>query len=80
MIEYTERLTRDPAICGGEPVVAGTRVTIRTILASLAEGDSIDDILTDFPSLAKDDVWAVIAFAAASTEDYLPVAAVPSIR
>ena len=80
MIEHTERITRDPAICGGEPVVAGTRVTIRTILASLAEGDSIDGILADFPSLAKDDVWAVIAFAAASTEEDLPVAAVPSIR
>lgn len=72
MIEYTERLTRDPAICGGEPVVAGTRVTIRTILASLADGDSIDDILADFPSLAKDDVWAVIAFAAESADDDLP--------
>ncbi|HLG18085.1 MAG TPA: DUF433 domain-containing protein [Blastocatellia bacterium] len=72
MIEHTERITRDPAVCGGEPVVTGTRVAIRTILASLAEGDSIDDILADFPSLAKDDVRAVIAFAAASAEDDLP--------
>jgi uncharacterized protein (DUF433 family) len=54
-------------------------VSIRTILASLAEGDSIDDILADFPSLTKDDVRAVIAFAAASTEEDLPVAAVPSV-
>ena len=78
-IEYAERIKRDPAICGGEPVVAGTRVTIRTILASLAEGDGIDDILADFPSLSRDDVRAVIAFAAASTEEDLPVAAVPSV-
>jgi len=67
-IEYAERIKRDPAICGGEPVVAGTRVTIRTILASLAEGDGIDDILADFPSLSRDDVRAVIALAAAYTE------------
>ena len=74
-MEYIDRITRDPRICGGEPVVTGTRVTIRTILASLAEGDSIADILAAFSSLAEDDVWAVIAFAAASAEDDLPVQA-----
>jgi uncharacterized protein (DUF433 family) len=37
-MEFKDRITRDPEICGGEAVVAGTRVTIRTILASLAEG------------------------------------------
>lgn len=78
-MEYIDRITRDPGICGGEPVVTGTRVTIRTILVSLAEGDSIADILADFPSLSVDDVWAVIAFAAASAEDDLPVHAVPSV-
>lgn len=45
MIEHTDHITRDPEICGGEPVVTGTRVTIRTILTSLAEGDSVDAIL-----------------------------------
>jgi uncharacterized protein (DUF433 family) len=65
-MEFKDRITRDPEICGGEAVVAGTRVTIRTILASLAEGDSVADILADFPSLSEDDVWAVIAFAAVS--------------
>ena len=79
-MEYNDRITRDPEICGGEAVIAGTRVTIRTILASLAEGDSVAaDILADFPSLSEDDVWAVIAFAAASAEDDLPVHAVPSV-
>lgn len=40
-------------ICGEEPVVKGTRVTVRTILASLAEGASIQDILDDFPTLTE---------------------------
>ena len=71
-MEFKDRIIRDPGICGGEAVVAGTRVTIRTILASLAEGDSIAEILADFPALSEDDVWAVIAFAAASAEDDLP--------
>lgn len=42
-------ITRDPAICGGDTVVTGTRVTVRTILASLAEGMRDEDILADFP-------------------------------
>ena len=65
-MELKDRIIRDPEICGGEAVVAGTRITIRTIFASLAEGDSVADILADFPSLSEDDVRAMIAFEAAS--------------
>ncbi|MFO7631413.1 MAG: DUF433 domain-containing protein [Caldilinea sp.] len=62
-------IARDPAICGGEPVVRGTRVTVRTILASLAEGAWIDEILAGFPTLTEAQARAVIAFAAASAEE-----------
>jgi uncharacterized protein (DUF433 family) len=78
-MNYESHITRDPAICGGQAVVKGTRVTIRTILASLAEGDSTQNILADFPSLTEDDVRAVIAYAAAAAEDDLPIPAVPTI-
>jgi uncharacterized protein (DUF433 family) len=64
-VDYRARIVRDPRICGGEPVIRGTRVTLRTVLASLAEGDSIESILEDFPTLTGEDVRAVIAFAAA---------------
>lgn len=37
--KFEERIVRTPGICGGEPVFRGTRVTLRTVLASLAEGD-----------------------------------------
>jgi uncharacterized protein (DUF433 family) len=77
---YEERIVRDSGICGGEPVFKGTRVTLRTVLASLAGGDSAEDILADFPSLKAEDVQAAIAFAAASAEEDLPVPAVPRIR
>ncbi len=77
---YDERIIRDKGICGGEPVFKGTRVTLRTVLASLAAGDSAEDILSDFPSLKAVDVQAAIAFAAASAEEDLPVPAVPRIR
>ena len=76
-MDYLDRITRDPEICGGEPVIRGTRVTLRTILASLAEGDSQDDLLKDFPTLTEADVRAVIAFAAASAEEDLPLAEIP---
>ncbi|MGK3995512.1 DUF433 domain-containing protein [Sorangium sp. So ce1024] len=63
---------RDPLVCGGEPVIKGTRVTLRTLLASLAEGDAIEEILADYPTLTADDVRAVIAFAADSVKEDLP--------
>ena len=77
---YEGRIVRDKGICGGEPVFKGTRVTLRTVLASLAEGDSTEEILRDFPSLKTEDVQAAIAFAAASAEEDLPVSEVPHIR
>ena len=64
-MDYYQYITRDPKICGGEPIIRGTRVTIRTILSSLAEGAHIEEILKDFPTLKAEDIHAVIAFAAA---------------
>jgi uncharacterized protein (DUF433 family) len=78
-MDYLKHITRDPRICGGEPVITGTRVTIKTILASLVDGDTIPEILADFPSLTEEDVRAIIAFAAASAEEDLPVAPTPVI-
>jgi len=70
-------LERNPEICGGETVLKGTRVPLRTVLASLAEGASIEEILEDFPSLEDRHVRAVIAFAASSAEEDLPVPGLP---
>jgi len=77
---YSRRITRDPNICAGEPVFNGTRVTLRTVLASLADGDGPEEILADFPSLKLEDIQAAIAFAAASAEEDLPLPAVPDIQ
>lgn len=78
-MNYEDYILRDAAVCGGEPVVKGTRVTVRTILASLAEGASTQDILVDFPSLTELSVRAVIAFAATSAEEDLPLPSIPHI-
>ena len=79
-MNYQQYIMRDPKICGGEPVIKGTRVTIRTILASLSEGATIKEILEDFPTLTEESVRAVIAFAATSAEEDLPIPSVPNIQ
>ena len=72
-------ITRDPKICGGEAVFRGTRVTLRTVLASLADGDSVEQILGSFPTLTEEHVKAVIAFAASSVQEDLPIPELPKI-
>ena len=78
-MNYLDYIVRDPAICGGEPVLRGTRVTVRTVLASLAEGMTPEEILRDFPTLDEMAVRTVIAFAAASAEEDLPLPAIPTL-
>ena len=78
-MNYQDVIVRDRQVCGGEPVIKGTRVTIRTILASLAEGSTVEEILRDFPIIREEHVRAVIAFAAASVGDDLPLPAIPRV-
>jgi len=78
-MNYQQHITRNPKICGGEPIIRGTRITLRTVLASLAEGATVDEILADFPTLKEADVRAVIAFAAASAQDDVPAPELPNV-
>jgi uncharacterized protein (DUF433 family) len=75
--DYSGFFERRADVCGGEPVVKGTRVTVRTVLASLAEGATVEQIVADFPTLTAVAVRAVIAFAAASAQEDLPVPGAP---
>lgn len=58
-----ERIVSDRNICGGEPCVKGTRIPVRVILSHLAAGDSIEQILRDFPTLTEADIRACLEFA-----------------
>jgi uncharacterized protein (DUF433 family) len=78
-MDFQAYIIRDPNISGGAPVIKGTRVPIRTILASLAEGAKVEEILADFPTLSEQDIWALIAFAATSAEEDLPLPSIPSV-
>ena len=60
-MELHKLIVRDPSVCGGEPVLSGTRVTLRTILASLADGDSAEHIIRSFPTVTEQQIKDVIA-------------------
>lgn len=57
------RITIEPDICHGKPVIRGTRVLVSTILGAMAGGDSMDMVLEDYPSLTQADVFAALEFA-----------------
>jgi uncharacterized protein (DUF433 family) len=64
----SERIIINPDVCGGRPIVAGTRVRVADILAMLAGGASEADVLADFPYLKAEDVRASLAYAAQAVD------------
>lgn len=56
-----ERIIINPDICNGRPVVRGTRITVQTILEFLAAGDSVEEVLDEYPRLKRKDVQACLA-------------------
>ena len=64
-MRYQDRIVVDPAIRSGKPCIKGTRITVYDILEYLAGGMTEDDVLRDFQGLAREDVRAVLEFAAA---------------
>jgi uncharacterized protein (DUF433 family) len=70
------RITIDPAVCHGKPCVRGLRYPVESLLELLSSGMSIDEILADYEDLERDDLLAVLAFAArlARTRRLHPVA------
>jgi uncharacterized protein (DUF433 family) len=79
-MDHAAHFVRDPKICAGETVFRGTRVLLRAVLADLADGASIQQVLGDFPSLTEEQVRAAIAFAAAAARDDMPVPAITAPR
>ena len=60
------RITVDPEICHGKPCVRGLRYPVESILEYLAGGDSVEDLLAEFPDLEREDLQACLEFAAQS--------------
>ena len=67
-VRLADRIVSDPEVCGGRPRIDGTRITVGDLLTALASGDTIDELLEDFPYLAREDFSAALLYAA----DVLP--------
>lgn len=59
----SSRITIEPDVCHGKPIIRGTRVLVSTILGAMAGGDTVDMVLEDYPSLTQEDVLAALEFA-----------------
>ncbi len=55
-----ERIIIDPTICNGKPIIRGKRIPVQTILEYLSAGESIEEILRQYPSLEKEDIYACL--------------------
>ncbi|MBC7346935.1 MAG: DUF433 domain-containing protein [Clostridia bacterium] len=58
------RIAVDPAVCGGEPCIRGTRIPVHVILDHLAAGESYEEILENFPRITREDILACLEYAA----------------
>jgi uncharacterized protein (DUF433 family) len=69
------RIAIDPAIHDGDPCIKGTRVPVSVIVASIADGDTFDQIQDAYPHLTADDIRAALKFAAeaVSNSDFIPL-------
>jgi uncharacterized protein (DUF433 family) len=66
-MEPIERITIDPNICHGRPTIRGLRYTVERVLEWLSSGMTVEEILNDYEDLERDDILAVLAYAARLT-------------
>lgn len=63
------RITIDPQVCHGQACIQGTRIPVHQILGMLANGDTIEELLEDYPSLRREDILACLDYAASLAEE-----------
>ena len=62
-------VTIDQRVMGGVPCIAGTRIPVATVIGLLGQGDSIDDVLADYPTLTQEGILAGLRFAAKAVDE-----------
>jgi uncharacterized protein (DUF433 family) len=65
------RIIVDPAICHGQACIRGTRVPVHQLVRMLANGDTIESLLKDYPQLAREDVLAALEYSATLAEEQI---------
>ena len=66
-----ERISVDSKVCHGQACIKGTRIPVHQIIRMLANGDKIEELLKDFPSLKTDDIYACLDYAASLAEEQI---------
>lgn len=74
-MEWRDRITSDPAVLVGKPVVKGTRISVELILGWLANGWTYEQILESYPHITREDILAALAFAEEMMRDEQYIAA-----
>jgi uncharacterized protein (DUF433 family) len=68
-MEQFDRITWNPAVMGGKACIRGLRVTVSRILSQIGAGETIDELLVDYPCLEREDILQSLRFAAWLAED-----------
>lgn len=63
-MNWQDRIVSDPDILLGKPTIKGTRISVELLIDRLADGWSMEDILTSYPHITREDVLAALAFVA----------------
>jgi uncharacterized protein (DUF433 family) len=63
------RIAIDPKVCHGQACIKGTRIPVHQILRMLASGDTIEDLLLEYPSVTREDILACFDYAASLAEE-----------
>jgi uncharacterized protein (DUF433 family) len=69
MANLLDRISIDPAVCGGKPCVRGTRIWVSLILDFLASGMTEVELIAEYPGLKHEDVLAALAYGAEASRD-----------
>ena len=66
-----DRISIDPNICHGQACIKGTRIPVHQIIRMLANGDKIEELIEDYPSLKTKDIYACLDYAASLAEEQI---------
>ncbi|MDG7025016.1 MAG: DUF433 domain-containing protein [Nitrososphaerota archaeon] len=71
-----ERIVTDPKVMAGKPVIKGTRVPVDLIIHRIAQGETVENLLEDYPNMTRQDVRAALEYASTVVkgEDIIPIA------
>jgi len=69
-LKHFDRITVDPSVMGGKPCIRGMRLTVGRILSQIGAGETIDELLVDYPYLEREDVLQSLQYAAWLAQGY----------